>query len=42
MDVEGVRRWFAGQQAHALHKLFLEIIGQIVLGTKEDHAALRD
>jgi hypothetical protein len=32
----------ARELAQSLHKFFLQIIGDVVLGTEEDYTALRD
>lgn len=42
MDVQFRSLWFARELAQTLHKLLLEVIGDVVLLAEEDHTALRD
>ena len=42
MNVQGRGRGLAGQRAEPLDELLLEVVGQVVLRTKENDAALRD
>jgi hypothetical protein len=40
MDVESRFLWFPREQTHAVHELFLQSFGQVVLLAEEDYTAL--
>lgn len=42
MDVESGVRGLSTELAQAMNKLFLELVGQVVLGAEEGYATLRD
>lgn len=42
MDVQAGCGGFTGEFAEALDELFLEVIGDVVLGTEENYTSLRD
>lgn len=41
MDVQLGRGWLLRQVAKTVYKLLLQVVGEIILGTKEDDTATR-
>jgi len=42
MDMKRRLGWLSSQLSEAVHQSFLQVIREVVLGTKEDHTTLRD
>jgi hypothetical protein len=42
VDVEGGVWGFSGELAEAVDEVFLEVVGEVVLGAEEDYAAFGD